>query len=84
MRALLYEAAQVMLFRSQKWSWLKAEASKSATAWVVSPSVVELGGSVVDLVRAFHRAVGRIGGAVVTSGFRLGLGCDIQPGPEIP
>lgn len=28
MRALLYEAAQVMLFRSQKWSWLKAWAMK--------------------------------------------------------
>ena len=28
MRALLYEAAQVMLFRSQKWSWLKAWAIK--------------------------------------------------------
>jgi transposase len=28
MRALLYEAAQVMLFRSRKWSWLKAWAMK--------------------------------------------------------
>jgi transposase len=28
MRALLYEAAQAMLFRSQKWSWLKAWALK--------------------------------------------------------
>lgn len=28
MRELLYEAAQVMLFRSQKWSWLKAWAMK--------------------------------------------------------
>ena len=28
MRALLYEAAQAMLFRSQKWSWLKAWAMK--------------------------------------------------------
>ena len=27
MRALLYEAAQVMLTRGQKWSWLKAWAS---------------------------------------------------------
>jgi transposase len=28
MRELLYEAAQVMLFRSRKWSWLKAWAMK--------------------------------------------------------
>jgi hypothetical protein len=30
MRALLYEAAQVMLTRVQKWSWLKAWAMNIA------------------------------------------------------
>ena len=30
MRALLYEAAQVMLTRGQKWSWLKAWAMNIA------------------------------------------------------
>jgi hypothetical protein len=31
MRTTLYEAAQVMLRRSAKWSWLKAWAMKIAT-----------------------------------------------------
>ena len=30
MRAMLYEAAQVMLTRTDKWSWLKAWAMKIA------------------------------------------------------
>jgi hypothetical protein len=30
MRVMLYEAAQVMLLRSAKWSWLKAWAMKIA------------------------------------------------------
>jgi hypothetical protein len=30
MRVMLYEAAQSMLFRSAKWSWLKAWAMKIA------------------------------------------------------
>jgi transposase len=31
MRVMLYEAAQVMLTRTNKWSWLKAWAMKIAT-----------------------------------------------------
>jgi hypothetical protein len=30
MRAMLYEAAQILLVRSAKWSWLKAWAMKQA------------------------------------------------------
>ena len=30
MRMMLYEAAQIMLMRSVKWSWLKASAMKIA------------------------------------------------------
>jgi hypothetical protein len=31
MRIMLYEAAQIMLVRSTKWSWLKAWAMKIAS-----------------------------------------------------
>ncbi len=42
MRAMLYEAAQAMLFRSQKWSWLKAWAMKIARLRGVRKAIVAL------------------------------------------
>ena len=42
MRELLYEAAHVMLFRSQKWSWLKAWAMKVARRCGANKAVVAL------------------------------------------
>jgi transposase len=42
MRELLYEAAQGMLFRSQKWSWLKAWAMKVARRCGARKAVVAL------------------------------------------
>ena len=42
MRTLLYEAAQSMLFRSQKWSWLKAWAMKIAKHRGVRKAIVAL------------------------------------------
>jgi transposase len=42
MRTTLYEAAQVMLLRSAKWSWLKAWAMKIARHRVVKKTIVVL------------------------------------------
>lgn len=42
MRELLYEAAQVMLFRSQRWSWLKAWAMKVARRCGANKAIVAL------------------------------------------
>ena len=42
MRALLYEAAHVMLFRSQKWSWLKAWAMKIVQRRGANKAIVAL------------------------------------------
>ena len=42
MRALLYEAAQVMLTRGQKWSWLKAWAMNIAKRRGQKKAVVAL------------------------------------------
>lgn len=41
-RELLYEAAQAMLFRSQKWSWLKAWAMKVARRCGAKKAIVAL------------------------------------------
>jgi transposase len=43
MRAMLYEAAQIMLTRSTKWSWLKAWAMKIAKHRGVKKAIVALG-----------------------------------------
>jgi hypothetical protein len=40
MRAMLYEAAQILLVRSAKWSWLKAWAMKIARHSRVKPSTI--------------------------------------------
>jgi hypothetical protein len=42
MRALLYEAAQVMMTRVQKWSWLKAWAMNVAKRRGLKKAVVAL------------------------------------------
>jgi transposase len=42
MRVMLYEAAQVMLFRSAKWSWLKAWAMKIARHRGMKKAIVAL------------------------------------------
>jgi transposase len=42
MRAMLYEAAQIMLLRSAKWSWLKAWAIKIARHRGLKKSIVAL------------------------------------------
>jgi transposase len=42
MRTMLYEAAQIMLFRSAKWSWLKAWAMKIARRRGTKKAVVAL------------------------------------------
>ena len=42
MRHLLYEAAQVMLTRVQKWSWLKAWAMNIARRWGQQKAIVAL------------------------------------------
>ena len=42
MRMMLYEAAQVMLLRSAKWSWLKAWAMKIARHRGMKKAIVAL------------------------------------------
>jgi transposase len=42
MRAMLYEAAQVMLIRTTKWSWLKAWAMKIAKNRGMKKAIVAL------------------------------------------
>ena len=42
MRMVLYEAAQVMLLRSAKWSWLKAWAMKIARQRGMKKAIVAL------------------------------------------
>ena len=42
MRMMLYEAAQSMLFRSSKWSWLKAWAMKVARQRGMKKAIVAL------------------------------------------
>ncbi len=42
MRALLYEAAQVMMTRVQKWSWLKAWAANAAKRRGLKKAIVAL------------------------------------------
>jgi len=44
MRMMLYEAAQSMLVRSAKWSWLKAWAPGPATprTWATTPSALNM------------------------------------------
>ncbi len=42
MRALLYEAAQVMLTRTRSWSWLKAWAMKVAQRRGMKRAIVAL------------------------------------------
>jgi len=42
MRVMLYEAAQIILFRSEKWSWLKAWAMKIARHRGMKKAVVAL------------------------------------------
>ena len=42
MRMMLYEAAQVMLLRSAKWSWLKAWAMKIARPRGLTKAIVAL------------------------------------------
>ena len=42
MRMMLYEAAQVMLLRSAKWSWLKAWAMKIARHRGIKKAIVVL------------------------------------------
>jgi hypothetical protein len=41
MRAMLYEAAQAMLLRSTRWSWLKAWAMQIARAFAMIFSVAD-------------------------------------------
>jgi len=42
MRVMLYEAAQIMLVRSTKWSWLKAWATKIARHRGLKKAIVAL------------------------------------------
>jgi transposase len=42
MRAMLYEAAQAMLLRSAKWSWLKAWATQIARRRGMKRAIVAL------------------------------------------
>ena len=42
MRAMLYEAAQILLVRSTKWSWLKAWAMKIARRRGLKKAIVAL------------------------------------------
>ena len=42
MRAMLYEAAQILLVRSAKWSWLKAWAMKIARHRGLKKAIVAL------------------------------------------
>jgi hypothetical protein len=42
MRVMLYEAAQIMLVRSAKWSWLKAWAMKIARHRGMKKAIVAL------------------------------------------
>jgi hypothetical protein len=42
MRAMLYEAAQILLVRSAKWSWLKAWAMKIARHRGMKKAIVAL------------------------------------------
>ena len=42
MRAMLYEAAQILLVRSTKWSWLKAWAMKIARHRGMKKAIVAL------------------------------------------
>ena len=42
MRAMLYEAAQVMLTRTNKWSWLKAWAMQIARRRGIKKAIVAL------------------------------------------
>ena len=42
MRSMLYEAAQILLVRSTKWSWLKAWAMKIASHRGMKKAIVAL------------------------------------------
>jgi hypothetical protein len=58
MRVMLYEAAQIMLVRLAKWSWLKAWAMKIARHRGMKKAIVALARRLAALL-GLPRAVGR-------------------------
>jgi len=57
MRAMLYEAAQAMLLRSAKWSWLKAWAMQIARRRGMKTAIVALARRLAVIM---HRITGRL------------------------
>jgi transposase len=97
-RVMLYEAAQIMLVRSTKWSWLKAWAMKIARHRGMKKAIVALARRLAVILHRiwvdgteFRWTRGDSGRAVTrsrlrarsrTKRFRQGWDCEPGPGPH--